>query len=723
MKQWQKVVLLVVLLCACAFLLSGCYMEPDNITGTPVSTGGSNLSWASAVTPTSIPTPTVSSASVVPLLTPEAIMTPPPVSQTTPGSSGVILTPTQNPNGMITLTTPTAYISIVTPYVATSPAPVTSATPGVSTATATPSVYKLGTSGNVVRSIQSRLKQLGYLTGTVDGDFGEATQAAVKAFQANNGLNPDGVVGKQTFDKLNSTSARTAKPTATPTPNPATTVYKNGTTGTVVKSIQSRLISLGYLAAGNNTGFYGDLTEAAVKAFQTRNGLTADGVVGQGTLKKLNSTSAIAAANGGKTTAKPTAKPTAKATAKPTATPNVEKTYLELGNSSAKVSTMQRSLISMGYLVGSADGNFGYATQAAVKAFQSRNNLWSDGVAGPKTLNLLYSGNGRTASTPAAVIGQTLRLNDTGAGVRALQSRLITLGYLKGTADGKFGEATQTALKAFQANNGLTADGAAGTATFNKLHDPAVRGAGSAINTPTPTATATPNPSSTGYTTLRQNDEGSAVSKLQNALKKQNYYTGSVDGKYGSGTVAAVKAFQTVNQITVDGVAGPTTQRLLYGNTGVDPSKYTALRLYDEGTGVYNLQYSLYELGYYKGAMNGIYTTATQTAVMDFQRNNGLTSDGAAGPKTLALLYSSYAKSSKNRGSTTFEKLQMGDKGNSVIELQVALCTAGYVVPTDGIFGTETQAAIVSFQNKNGLSVDGIAGDETQSLLYSGKGK
>jgi len=52
---------------------------------------------------------------------------------------------------------------------------------------------------------------------------------------------------------------------------------------------------------------------------------------------------------------------------------------------------------------------------------------------------------------------------------------------------------------------------------------------------------------------------GNEVVQIQKKLKNWGYYTGSVDGIYGSKTVAAVKKFQSKNGLTVDGIAGPKT--------------------------------------------------------------------------------------------------------------------------------------------------------------------
>jgi len=63
-------------------------------------------------------------------------------------------------------------------------------------------VYKRGSSGSVVRQIQTNLKKWGYYTGEVDGVFGSRTEAAVKKFQQRNGLSVDGKVGPQTLSAL-----------------------------------------------------------------------------------------------------------------------------------------------------------------------------------------------------------------------------------------------------------------------------------------------------------------------------------------------------------------------------------------------------------------------------------------------------------------------------------------------------------------------------------------
>ena len=119
-------------------------------------------------------------------------------------------------------------------------------------------------------------------------------------------------------------------------------------------------------------------------------------------------------------------------------------------------------------------------------------------------------------------------------------------------------------------------------------------------------------------------------------------YSGSVDGSYGSGTEAAVEAYQRAAGLRVTGMAGPTTQRLLYGGTS-ESGSYSKLDVGSTGSAVKRLQYALYELKYYDGDISGTYDTVTQNAVMVFQELNGLTIDGVAGQQTQQKLFSSNA--------------------------------------------------------------------------------
>ena len=147
------------------------------------------------------------------------------------------------------------------------------------------------------------------------------------------------------------------------------------------------------------------------------------------------------------------------------------------GCSGEEVKAMQQALIDLGYLEGKADGKFGDKTEEAVKAFQRKNGLTSDGLAGKKTRSMLETARKGSNSTPvtgkaakAPVYSEGTLFNGcSGEEVRVMQEALIELGYLEGKADGKFGNQTEKAVRTFQRKNGLTSDGLAGKKTRSLL--------------------------------------------------------------------------------------------------------------------------------------------------------------------------------------------------------------------------------------------------------------
>ncbi len=70
--------------------------------------------------------------------------------------------------------------------------------------------------------------------------------------------------------------------------------------------------------------------------------------------------------------------------------------------------------------------------------------------------------------------------------------------------------------------------------------------------------------------TSRPGDTGSHVKKLQQALQIKGHYNGKIDGIYGSGTTAAVKAFQKKHGLSRDGIAGKVTIKTLFGENAAD---------------------------------------------------------------------------------------------------------------------------------------------------------
>jgi len=159
--------------------------------------------------------------------------------------------------------------------------------------------------GNDVLALQTLLNTKGYDVGTPDGNFGPKTQTAVVAFQKANGITPDGAVGPNTLKYMNESQASslTTTPVATSTNTTTTTTIppiiirtlRLNMAGQDVKQLQIYLNTHGYIVSQTGFGslnhetiYFQPKTETAVKAFQTANGLTPDGVVGTKTMEVMN---------------------------------------------------------------------------------------------------------------------------------------------------------------------------------------------------------------------------------------------------------------------------------------------------------------------------------------------------------------------------------------------------------------------------------------------------
>ena len=169
------------------------------------------------------------------------------------------------------------------------------------------------------------------------------------------------------------------------------------------------------------------------------------------------------------------------------------------------VRVLQEKLLYLGFSPGKADGMYGPITESAVVTFQKNSGLEADGCVGADTWAALEKAekpplpedaepeapaeNEETASPEETRNGdkeaphengnldfgeRVLRYQPgkrlmTGADVKAVQSRLLQLGYDPGEIDGKYGPATAAAVSAFQAKASVQADGIVGPVTRSKL--------------------------------------------------------------------------------------------------------------------------------------------------------------------------------------------------------------------------------------------------------------
>lgn len=156
----------------------------------------------------------------------------------------------------------------------------------------------------------------------------------------------------------------------------------------------------------------------------------------------------------------------------------------------------------------------------------------------------------------------------------------------------------------------------------------------------------------------------------------------------------------------------------------------TILRQGSSGEAVSELQTRLKAVGCYDGSITGYFGTQTRDAVIRCQQRNGLRPDGIVGPET----YNIFARGSDttDSGTPTYgtesystpaygQILRLGDRGQAVSALQSRLRDRGYYYgQVDGIFGADTESAVLQLQRDNNLTQDGIVGAQVYAALDSG---
>ena len=103
---------------------------------------------------------------------------------------------------------------------------------------------------------------------------------------------------------------------------------------------------------------------------------------------------------------------------------------------------------------------------------------------------------------------------------------------------------------------------------------------------------------------------------------------------------------------------------------------------------------------------DGIFGGGTEQALKDYQKANGLSVDGIAGPDTFSAM-----------GLHQLVLLKRGTRGDTVKKMQEALG-----IDADGKFGSGTAKAVKAYQESNGLTADGIAGPLTLAAMKIGGG-
>ena len=288
-----------------------------------------------------------------------------------------------------------------------------------------------------------------------------------------------------------------------------------------ILDLEERLHALGYLAADADSVYDAD-TRQALEGFQQANGLIVTGQLDDDTRALLDSDAVISRQD----------------YLSRFAQGYQEMEPLQSGSVNNQVQTMQQRLIEYGYFTGAADGVFGDATQMAVQRFQMVNGLPVTGVADGMTMMRLM------ADVPISWQGYLSEMccaaGDVGLNVYVLQKRLKAMGYYEGECTGSFGELTQKAVTAFQADNALEATGSADTALWDLIYS------GNAA-------------SRRRLDVLSLGDTGVNVTQVQQQLNALGYYSYDASGSFDRATETALRLFQMANGLNATGVADADT--------------------------------------------------------------------------------------------------------------------------------------------------------------------
>ncbi len=357
---------------------------------------------------------------------------------------------------------------------------------------------KYGDSGTLVSQLQERLKALGFYEAKVSGGYYKVTRNAVRAFQRQNGLNVDGVAGRQTQELLFSSAAVPASATPLPSPTPAPARYK------LMVDVTNQI------TRAYTYDEHGDYTV-----------LVREMICSTGTVKNPTPLGTTIMP---KTRARWGYFPTWDSHAqyltridKANAFHSVLYTQpvdSALAVSSYKALGTRQSHGCVRLLVSDAKWIYDNCSAGTIIT------VYESEIYDPEyTMTLKPSLNENTmrerslpAPTPTPEYTpenwptsyRTLSRGKTGRDVYMVQMRLQELGYYHGTVTGGYYGGTIEAVRAFQKDHGLTVDGAAGRQTQAVLFSPEVGSTPAATPTllpvmtpqPTPIPTPTPDPAS-----------------------------------------------------------------------------------------------------------------------------------------------------------------------------------------------------------------------------------
>jgi len=274
---------------------------------------------------------------------------------------------------------------------------------------------------------------------------------------------------------------------------------------------------------------------------------------------------------------------------------------------------------------------------------------------------------------------------------RNVQQLLNDLGYNVGTPDGVIGSRTRTAIRAFQADEGLPQSGEPSRTLFDSLQTAWSKRFGGQQQAAQPSL-----PSTSASTAATANAE--LVMNVQQELRDRGYNV-ALNGQLDTATASAIREYQRGAHLSVTGQASDSLLASLQAAPRGGTSRFSQQQ-------IMNVQSALNDLGYNAGPEDGVPGPRLHEAIRLYQTKQGLDPTGEI---STALI------SSLDAGSSTSSTTTAQTQTKLVKKTENRLQQLGYVVgPIDGTLDAQTTAAIKQYQRDNSLS---ITGQPSSSLL------
>ncbi|MFO7635792.1 MAG: peptidoglycan-binding protein [Clostridia bacterium] len=232
-------------------------------------------------------------------------------------------------------------------------------------------------------------------------------------------------------------------------------LIRRGMESEQVYQLQHDLLQLGFFHV-DPTGYFGEITETSLIAFQKATGLDPDGIAGSMTFSKIQEMIAGQAVV-----------QTAQSAVETASDNNNGEAFLSQGMNGDNVRIYQSKLKLLGIFDYNATGYYGVITTEAVQSFQMSFGLVPDGRIGERTASLINTLVERVLED--LFLQGDMKTNASGRSVSILQRALASLGHYDYAITGSYGDITANAVIKFQADYGLAMDGIAGKETLETI--------------------------------------------------------------------------------------------------------------------------------------------------------------------------------------------------------------------------------------------------------------